>query len=153
MVVQGPSRDVSVQAAEEENMAEHDFKEAAAEIDSATDGVSAASRNLHAFASEIAEMSKQSLEHATETLEKLRGARGMSEILAIQTGFVREAFEHIAQHTRKFSELLTALPIEMTKTYQDAWTKSISAAVRTSEEAGRKAVDGVEHFSDEVRKL
>lgn len=133
-------------------MIEQDTRGATEAAGLAANSVSAASKNLQAFASEIAEMSRESLEHATNTMEQLRNARGMSEILAIQTSFVRESFEHIARHTRKFSELLAALPIEMTKTYQEAWSKSINTAVNTVEEASRKAAAGVEHLSDEFRR-
>jgi len=124
----------------------------AAGIDAAVNGVMATSKKLQAFADELAQMSKQSFDHATQTAEKLRNAHGVEEILAIQSSFVKEAFEHAAEHTRKFSELAAAFPIELTKTYQDAWTKSVSAAVQTTE-AARKAVAGnVERFSDAFHK-
>jgi phasin family protein len=121
-------------------------------IDLAVNGVTATSKNLQAFAGEIAQMSKESLEHATETIEKLRNAHGIDEILAIQTSFMKEAFEHAAQHTRKFSELIAAFPMELTKTYHDAWTKSVKAAVQTTEGAGQTVAANVERISDAVRK-
>ncbi|WOJ89310.1 phasin family protein [Methylocapsa polymorpha] len=127
-------------------------KPAAAGIDAAVNGVTATSQKFQAFAGEIAQMSKQSLEHATETIEKLRNAHGLEEILAIQTSFVKEAFEHAAQHTKKFSDLFAAFPIELTKTYQEAWTKSVDAAVQTTEAARKAVAANVERLSDAVRK-
>lgn len=132
-------------------MAQQDPREtpAAVGVESA---VTAASKHLQAFASEAAEMSKQSLEHATETLEKLRNAHGMTEILAIQSSFVREAFEHMTQRTRRMSELMATFPIELTKTYQEAWLKALGAAGQTSDAASQIAAANVERFSEAVRK-
>lgn len=121
-------------------------------IDWATSGVSAASKNLQALAGEMAEMSKQSLEHATQVLEKLRNARSVDEVLAIQTSFLREAFEQTAQRTRRFSELMTSLPLEVTKTYQEAMTKCVDAAMHATETASQTAATNAERFSDAVRK-
>jgi hypothetical protein len=99
----------------------------------------------------MAQMSKESFEHATQTLDKLRSARGVEEVVAIQTTFVKEAFEHVGQYTRRWGELMSTLPVEISKSYQDAWLKSMSAAVRSTEEAGQTAVSNVERFSDSVR--
>lgn len=95
----------------------------------AMSGVEAASKNMQMLTSELAEMSKQSFEHATQTLEKLRNARTMDEVLAIQTDFVKEAVEHVVQHTRRLGELMSSGPMEMMKTYQEAMLKSGNTAV------------------------
>lgn len=114
--------------------------------------VDAVSKNMQALASEIFEISKQSFEHTTQTLEKLRNAHGMEEVFAIQTGFVKEAFENSAQHARKFSELLGVLPSEITKTYQDAWLKSLNSLVQSTETATQTAAENVDRLSDTLRK-
>jgi hypothetical protein len=121
-------------------------------IDLAVNGVTATSKNLQAFAGEIAQMSKRSLEHATEAMEKLRNARGVEEVVAIQTSFMKEAMEHAAEHSRKFGELMAAFPIEFTKTYHDAWAKSMKAAVQTTEAAGQTVAANLERLSDAARK-
>lgn len=125
---------------------------AATGIDAAVDGVTATSKKLQAFAGEIAQMSKESFDHATATVEKLRNAHGLEEILTIQSSFMKEAFEHAAQHTRKFSELVAAFPIDLTKTYQDAWTKSVNVAMQTTEAARKAVAANVERFSEAVHK-
>lgn len=125
---------------------------AASGIDAAVSGVAATSKRLQALAGEIAQMSKESFDHATETVEKLRQAHGVEEILAIQASFVKEAFEHAAQHTRKFTELITAVPMELSKTYHDAWKKSVDAAVQTTEAARKAVASNVERFSEAVHK-
>lgn len=123
--------------------------ESAAELNAAS--VSAATRNLQAFAAEINEMSRQSIEHTTETIEKLRSAHGMAEVLAIQSSYVREAMEHVLQHTRRFSELLTAFPLELSKSYADLWSKSVKSAIQTTQDAGEKAVAEAERLSQPFR--
>ena len=123
--------------------------ESAAELNAAS--VSAATRNLQAFAAEINEMSRQSIEHTTETIEKLRNAHGMAEVLAIQSSYVREAMEHVLQHTRRFSELLTAFPLELSKSYADLWSKSVKSAIQTTQDAGEKAVAEAERLSQPFR--
>jgi hypothetical protein len=125
---------------------------AATGLDYATSGVGAASKNLQALASEIAEASKESFDHATKTLEKLRGAHSVEEVVAIQTNFVKEAFDKAAQHTKRFGELMTAFPLEITKSYQDALTKCVSAAVQSTEAAGKAMATNVERFSDQAQR-
>lgn len=111
---------------------------AAGSFDSAVNALSmntliATSKNMRAIAGEILETSKQSFELTTKTLEKLRTAHGVDEVAAIQADFMKEAFEHAAQHARKFGELVAAFPAEITKTYQEAWLKSVSAATKATE--------------------
>lgn len=121
-------------------------------LDFGTTGVGAASKNLQALATEIAEASKESFDHAQKTLEKLRAAHSVEEVVAIQTTFVKEAFDKAAQHTKRFGELMTSFPMEMTKTYQEALTKCVSAAVQSTEAAGQAIAANAERFSEKVKK-
>jgi|SRR5664279_1786528 len=80
-------------------MARHDEKAAGAggeyarsPVEGAMSVINTASQNMQVIASEMPEISKQSFEHMTQTLEKLRHARGADEVVAIQTAFVKEAF-------------------------------------------------------------
>lgn len=70
-------------------MSDINLKDANAAADLSASTLSSTTKNLQAFAAEIAEMSRQSIEHTTDTIEKLRNARGLSEILTIQTNFMR----------------------------------------------------------------
>ncbi|MFZ3325206.1 MAG: phasin family protein [Methylocella sp.] len=111
---------------------------AAGSFDSAVNALSmntlnATTKNMRAIAGEILEISKQSFELTTKTLEKLRTAHGVDEVAAIQVDFMKQAFEHAAQHGRKFGELVAAFPTEITKTYQEGWLKSVSAATKATE--------------------
>jgi hypothetical protein len=121
-------------------------------VEGATSAINTASQNMQAIASEMLEISKQSFEHTTQTLEKLRHARGVDEVVAIQTAFVKEAFEHAAQHARKFSELMTAFPAQITKTYQEAWLKSVNGIVEATETASCTAAENSDRLVDAARK-
>ncbi|MGA2639111.1 phasin family protein [Methylocella sp.] len=65
---------------------------------------------LQAFVAEISEVSSQSLELANSAIEKLRDARSLPEILAIQTDYAQGAFELLSRHTRSFTTLMTSFP-------------------------------------------
>ncbi|MCI0694224.1 phasin family protein, partial [candidate division KSB1 bacterium] len=125
---------------------------AANAMESAMNALNATSKSIQAISSEIFEISKQSFEHATQTLEKLRNAHGMEEAVAIQTNFVKEAFEHAAQHAQKLSQLMTAFPAEITKSYQDAWLKSVNSTVKAAETASQTAAENIERFSESAKK-
>jgi hypothetical protein len=143
----------------EKDMARHDEKATGAgseyarsPVEGAMSVINTASQNMQVIASEMLEISKQSFEYMTQTLEKLRHARGVDEVVAIQTAFVKEAFEHAAQHARKFSELMTAFPVQITKTYQDAWLKSVNDTVEASETASCTAAENSDRLADAARK-
>ena len=117
-------------------------------IESAVSAMNTASQKMQAMAGECFEISKRSFEHASQTLAKLRGARGMEEIMAIQANYVKEAFENAAQYASKFGELMAVFPSEFTKTYQDAWLKAVNAAVHTMQTASQTASNN----ADDVKK-
>ncbi|WP_395666940.1 phasin family protein [Methylocella sp.] len=128
-------------------MVDANLKVADEALDRGNEAVSKTTATLQSFATECAAMSRQSLDHATETAEKLRQARGVTEMLAIQTQYVRECFENFTQHSRRFAELLAAMPIEMGKTYSDIWSKNIDSVVDASRQATDQAASNVEKFT------
>ena len=121
-------------------------------VEGAMDAFNATSNNIQAIAGEILDISKQSFEHATQTLEKLRHAHGVDEVVAIQTNFVKETFENAARHTQKFSELITAFPAQIAKTYQDAWLKSVHSTVTATETVTKTTAENIDRLSDSARK-
>lgn len=118
-------------------------------VENALSAMNALSQKMQAMAGECFEISKESFEHASQTLEKLRGARGMEEIVAIQANYVKEAFENAAKHARKFGELV--FPNEFTKTYQDAWLKAVNNAAQTMQTASQTASNSVDSHADAAK--
>jgi hypothetical protein len=125
---------------------------AASAMDYAASAVTAASKNMRAMAGECFEISKKSFQQATQAWERLRTAHGLDDILAIQTDFMREAFESGAQHARKFGELMAAFPVEITKNCQDAWLKAFSAGVEAMQDAGKTASGTAATHTEGMRK-
>jgi phasin family protein len=95
----------------------------------AMSGFVASSKNMQALISELGEISQQSFEHGIQTFEKLRHARNIDQVFAIQTDFLKEAVEHVAQHTRRLGEIMSSGPMEMMKTCQEAMLRSGNTAV------------------------
>jgi hypothetical protein len=128
------------------------FGMTASAMECAVSAINAASKNLQAVAGECFEMSKQSFEHASQTWEKLRSAKGMDDVVTIQRNFVNEAIENASEHARKFGELWAAFPTEITRTYQDAWLKSVNAAIQAMQSASKTAPGTGTSYSEGVRK-
>ena len=126
--------------------------DAAAALQGAAKAVNTASQQVQAVACEWLEISKQAFEHASQTLEKLRAARSIEEIVAIQANYVREAFENAGSHARKFGEIMSGFPNEFTKTYRDAWLNAVNSAVRTMHTTSQAASDNLDNFTDAARK-
>jgi hypothetical protein len=114
--------------------------------------IDATSKHFQAVANEMFEMSKQSMDQATQALDKLRSTRVMDEVMSIQSDYVKQAFAYFTQHSRKFGELFMGFPGEITKSYQDAWLQAVNAAVQATQVASQTAADNVRSYSDAARK-
>ena len=125
---------------------------AANAFETAFNAMNDSSQRVQAVAGECFEISQQSFEHASQLLEKLRGARSIQEIMAIQANYVKEAFENAASHARKFGEIMSNFPTEFTKTYQDTWLKAVNTAVETMQTASQTASANATNNVDDVRK-
>jgi hypothetical protein len=77
----------------------------------------------------------------------------VEEVTSIQMEFVKDSLGHAAQHTRKLCEMLTALPLEMAKPYQQHdWLQLVTAAIQATEAAGHPAAARVERLSEVPRR-
>lgn len=110
-------------------------------------GFSAASSSMQSFTSEIARMSKESVEHTTQLVEKLRSAKTIEEVISIQTGFMQQSFSNYADYTRRFGELLTMLPLEIAKQGRTAVQQGTEAVAKTAEQTGQQ----VQHAGDQFQ--
>jgi hypothetical protein len=121
-------------------------------VEGAMNAIDATSRHFQAVANEMFEMSKQSVDQATQALDKLRSTRVMDELMSIQSDYVKQAFAYFTQHSRRFGELFMGFPGEITKSYQDAWLQAVNAAVQATQVASQTAADNVRSYSDAARK-
>jgi hypothetical protein len=121
-------------------------------IEGAMNAIDATSKHFQAVANEVFDMSKQSMEQATQTLDKLRSTRVIDEVMAIQSDYVKQGFAYFTQHSRKFGELFMGFPGEITKSYQDTWLQAVNAAVQATQSASQTAADNVKSYSDAARR-
>lgn len=115
-------------------------------FDTAMNGLGTASKSLQDFASEVQRMGKESYEKTTEMMEKLRGAKTMEDVLAVQTGFMQQSFAMSSEYTRRFGELMMALPMEMARNSRDAIQKGTDAMQKAGEQVGSQMQKAGEEF-------
>ncbi len=60
--------------------------------DAATNSLATATKSFQGFASEVQRMSKSAIEQTTNTLEKLRSAKTVEEVVSIQTSYLQQSF-------------------------------------------------------------
>lgn len=106
--------------------------------DAAKNSFSAASQSFQGFATEVQRMSKEAIEQTTHTLEKLRGAKSMEEVVSIQTAFLQQSFSSYADYTRRFSELMMSMPMEFARQGRSAFQQGADAASKATEQAGQQ---------------
>ena len=121
-------------------------------VEGAMNAIDATSKHFQAVANEMFEMSKQSMDQATQALDKLRSTRVMDEVMSIQSDYVKQSFAYFTQHSRRFGELFMGYPGEITKSYQDAWLQAVNAAVQATHAASQTAADNVRSYSDAARR-
>ena len=121
-------------------------------VEGAMNAIDATSKHFQAVANEMFEMSKQSMDQATQALDKLRSTRVLDEVMSIQSDYVKQAFAYFTQHSRRFGELFMGFPGEISKSYQDAWLQAVNAAVQATQVASQTAADNVRSYSDAARK-
>jgi hypothetical protein len=121
-------------------------------VEGAMNAVDATSKHIQAVANEMFEMSKHSMDQATQAMDKLRSTGVMDELMSVQSDYVKQAVAYFTHHSRRFGELFMGFPGEITKSYQDAWLQAVNAAVQASQVASQTAADNVRSYSDAARK-
>lgn len=106
--------------------------------EAARDGYATASKSLQNFAAEMQRMSKEAMDHTARVAEKLRNAKTVEEAVTIQTSFMQQSFASYADYTRRFSELMMAMPMEFAKQGQAAFLKGSEAVSKKAEQAGEQ---------------
>jgi hypothetical protein len=113
-------------------------------VDTAMAGFTTATKNMQVIAGEIAKMSMDSYENSAQLIEKLRSAKSWDDIVAIQTGYMKTAYENFSSRTQKLGEIMGTMPQEMARTYQqlfDQGRRGAPAAGETAKQAGEQAAD------------
>ena len=112
-------------------------------VDTAMVGFTTATKNMQVIAGEIAKMSMDSYENSAQLIEKLRGAKSWDDIVAIQTGYMKTAYENFASRTQKLAEIMGTMPHEMTRTYTQLFNQGkqgAEAGGEAAKQAGEEAM-------------
>jgi hypothetical protein len=110
-------------------------------VDTAMAGFTTATKNMQVIAGEIAKMSMESYENSAQLIEKLRGAKSWEDIVAIQTGYMKTAYENFSSRTQKLGEIMGTMPQEMARTYQQLFSQGRQGA-EAAGEAAKSAGEG-----------
>ena len=111
-------------------------------VDTAMAGFTTATKNMQVIAGEIAKMSMDSYENSAQLIEKLRSAKSWDDIVAIQTGYMKTAYENFSSRTQKLAEIMGTMPQEMARSYQQLFEqgrRGAPAAGETAAQAGEQA--------------
>ena len=115
--------------------------------DAAMNNMATASKSLQSFASELQRMSKDTMNQTAEMMEKLRGAKTMEDLVAIQTSYVQQSFSQYADYTKRLSELMMSVPMELAKQGRSAFQQGAGAMTRATEQAGDQMQKAGEQFT------
>ena len=105
-------------------------------IDTAMAGFTTATKNMQVIAGEIAKMSMDSYENSAQLIEKLRAAKSWDDIVAIQTGYMKTAYENFSSRTQKLAEIMGTMPHEMARSYQQLFDQGKQGAESGGDAAG-----------------
>jgi phasin family protein len=114
-------------------------------------GFGIASKSVQTFASEVARLSKETVDETTQLVEKLRAAKTLDEVVSIQTAYVQQSFSKYADYTRRIGELFTSLPLEIAKQSQSALQKTTEAVTKATDRASQQVQQGAEQVSQQVQ--
>ena len=105
-------------------------------MDAAKESYATGTKTLQTFATEVQRISKESMEQTTALMEQLRSAKSMEEVVSIQTTFMQKSFANYADNTRRFSELMMTLPMEIARQGQAAFQQGAGRMTQAAERAG-----------------
>jgi hypothetical protein len=123
-------------------------------VDTAMAGFTTATKNMQVIAGEIAKMSMDSYENSAQLIEKLRGAKSWEDIVAIQTGYMKTAYENFSSRTQKLAEIMGTMPQEMARSYQQLFNQgkqSAEAAGDAAKQASEDAMKAGEQAANQIK--
>jgi hypothetical protein len=92
-------------------------------VDVALKAADAVTKGLQAIATEAADYSKRSFEAGTAALEKLTAAKSVETAVAVQSDFVRSAYEGYVGQVTRFGEIVADMAKSAAEPYQSLFGK------------------------------
>jgi hypothetical protein len=123
-------------------------------VDTAMAGFTTATKNMQVIAGEIAKMSMESYENSAQLIEKLRSAKNWEDIVAVQSGYMKTAYENFSARTQKLAEIMGTMPQEMARSYQQLFSQGVEgaqAAGQAAKNAGEAAMQSGEEMAEQIK--
>jgi phasin family protein len=92
-------------------------------MDMAMNSFGAFSKTAQAFATEIADYSKKSIEGSAAAWEKLMGAKSLEKAMQVQSEYLKSSYEDFVAEMTKLGELYVDLTKEAYKPFESAVAK------------------------------
>ena len=128
-------------------MAEYPDIKNAPGYDSAMNSFSAVTKSMQTLASEMQRMSKETMDSTSQLMDKLRNAKTVEDVVSIQTGFMQQSFANYADFSRRFGEVMMAVPMELAKNSRAALQQGTEAMTKATEQAGEHMKQAGEQFT------
>ena len=116
-------------------------------FDGAMNNYSAISKSMQTFASEMQRMSKETMDATSQLMDKMRGAKSIEDVVSIQTSFMQQSFSNYADFTRRFSEVMMSVPMELARNGRSAFQQGTDAMTRATEQGVEQAQRVGEQFT------
>jgi hypothetical protein len=123
-------------------------------VDTAMAGFTTATKNMQVIAGEIAKMSMESYENSAQLIEKLRSAKNWEDIVAVQSGYMKTAYENFSARTQKLAEIMGTMPQEMARSYQQLFSQGVEgaqAAGQAAKNAGEAAMQSGDEMAEQIK--
>lgn len=101
-------------------------------------------RTAQAIVGELARLSETNIEVSAKAVEKLRGARSLQDVAAIQTDLMRESIEKSQAHFKKIAEIAAASSGHAVETYREFVSNLTDAGRDAARQFGETAQGGAE---------
>ncbi len=128
-------------------------------VNAAFGGVVLASQNMQAIVSEWAQMSLESVDRATDAVDRFSKARSLDQIVEIQNNYLKSSIDSFTRHGGKVAELMTAWPNKMGETFRRVSQNVVEAshvtAKATADQSGammESAVSAAEQTADAMHQ-
>ncbi len=93
-------------------------------MDMAMASFGAWSKNAQAIATELTDYSKKYFEDSAVAMEKLMGAKSLETAMAVQSEYLKSAYENFVAQSTRISELYAGLAKEAYKPFENVLGKS-----------------------------
>lgn len=103
-----------------------DFQKTGQEnFDNAVKNFEEVNKGVQAIASEVTDYTKKAIEDSSVAFEKLMGVKSVEQVIEIQTGYAKKAYDDYVSQASKLGEMYVTLAKEAYKPVEKALAKKV----------------------------